>query len=224
SITRHKIGYCQDVPDIISYSCGVDPDDRLKMPFIPEDFSGWRKKLQKDILTAVEKAHSKKKIDLCFAYGTIRNFERQTLLKLRQMSIPVALWYLDEKHGFLKNQEPLIGAYDLHLSNSIEPMRWYIAKGQACYYFPQAIDPKIYFPKERTRDIDVSFVGAAYGWRLEFIDKLKKNGIPIECFGPGWDNGPVEDIREIFWRSKINLGIGFTGMSKKLTCIKARDF
>lgn len=224
STTRHKIGYIEGYADLVSFSDGIDPADRLRRAFFPENYAEWRYKLQKDILDAVERVHLEKRIDFCFAYGTSREFAPETLKRIRQMGIPVSVWYLDEKHGFLRNQEPLIGSYDLHLSNSFETMRWYLARGQASYYFPQAADPSIYSPRNQQRDIPVSFVGAAYGWRIDFIKTLRKAGVSIECFGSGWPNGVVDDIVDIFSRSRINLGFGFTGSSKRLTCIKERDF
>lgn len=60
------------------------------------------------------------------------------------------------------------------------------------------------------QDIDVSFVGAAKEERVGLVDKIKKSGINVECFGSGWENGPVsyEKMVEIFNRSKINLNLG----------------
>ena len=224
TMTRHKTGFSNGETNLVDFSTGLSVEDRSTPPFWPEDYDEWKSCLQKDILSAISKAHHNNPVDFCFAYGGSKEFQPKTLKSIEKMGIPVGVWWLDEKHRFVESQSTLIGSHTIHLTNSLEPMRWYIAKGQACYYFPEAADPKIYHPKQIKRDIDVGFVGAAYGWRLEFIDKLKNNGIPIECFGPGWDNGPVKDIREIFWRSKINLGIGYTGMSKELTCIKARDY
>jgi spore maturation protein CgeB len=72
----------------------------------------------------------------------------------------------------------------------------------------------------------VSFLGGAYGYRLEFINKLKAANIPIECFGAGW-GGPeriAKDPLDVYCRSIINLGIGYTGAAESMTCIKGRDF
>jgi spore maturation protein CgeB len=57
---------------------------------------------------------------------------------------------------------------------------------------------------------DVSFVGTAYGNRTQWIASLKARGIRVECFGHGWENGPVaaETIPEIIRQSKISLNFG----------------
>jgi spore maturation protein CgeB len=57
---------------------------------------------------------------------------------------------------------------------------------------------------------DVSFVGTAYGNRLKWIASLKDRGIRVECFGHGWENGPVaaETIPQIIRQSRISLNFG----------------
>lgn len=224
SLTRYAECLESGSRDPLGDAMGVDPDDRSNAPFRGIVAEGGRDRMQADIVKAVRGAHEQAPVDFCFAYGTPREFDRGTLEAIRAMGIPVGLWYLDEKHGFAVNQEPLIGAYDLHLTNSYEPIRWYMARGQASYYFPEAADPDVFVPRDCERDIPVSFVGQAYGERLKFIRTLQKAGVPIECFGKGWPNGFAEDMEEIACRSKINLGFGYTGSSNKLTCLKGRDF
>ena len=234
SMSRHQAGFVQGVNDLVSYSMGIDPDDRLRK-LLPlgsvKNLIEWRNRLQDDILTAVSRAHSERPIDLCFAYGSYTDFEPKTFYQIQRLGVPVALWWLDEKHlfterplGYPNGQEPLIGSCNVHLTNSVECIRWYMSRGAAVYYFPQAIDPEISHPRDMERDIPVSFVGAAYGWRFDFIKQLKKAGVPIECFGPGWENGVVDEAEEIYCRSQIVLGMGVTGRSRRLTCIKGRDF
>ncbi|MBX3303324.1 MAG: glycosyltransferase [Nitrospira sp.] len=53
----------------------------------------------------------------------------------------------------------------------------------------------------------VSFVGAAYGNRPAMIDRLRREGIDVVCFGHGWPGGPVEAKRvgEIIRESQVSL-------------------
>ncbi len=55
---------------------------------------------------------------------------------------------------------------------------------------------------------------------------MAKYGIKIECFGQGWPNGSLsdEEMVKLYSRSKINLGFSGIGYSKKLMCLKGRDF
>jgi spore maturation protein CgeB len=79
--------------------------------------------------------------------------------------------------------------------------------------------PKIY---------DVSFVGRRYGERENFIATLRRGGVNVATFGPGWENfGRVSqaELIRIYNQSKICLNIGFSFASNgDKTQIKGRDF
>ena len=53
----------------------------------------------------------------------------------------------------------------------------------------------------------VSFIGAAYGNRPQWIKALASRGIEVTCFGHGWPNGPVtaQAVPEIFRDSVVSL-------------------
>lgn len=222
SLTRHRRLYSQGRRDW-EQCVGVDSDERETVIPSVGDEEEWRQAAQADIKKAARAADERRAIDLCFVNASVDHVSPDTLQAIRRLGAPVAVWFLDEKHGFRRAQEPLIGSYDLHLTNSYHTMRWYISRGTPAYYFPQAADPGVFEPREMERDIDVSFVGAAYGARLRFIKKLQRQGIDVECFGKDWPNGEVEDLVGVINRSEINLGLGYTGHSSRLTCVKGRD-
>ena len=93
-------------------------------------------------------------------------------------------------------------------------------------FWPEAAHPDIHKPFDVPFNYDVSFVGAKYGWRPRFIRTLHKMGVDVECFGNGWDNGPLldEDMIKLYSRSRINLGFAGVGHSRRLMCLKGRDF
>jgi len=78
----------------------------------------------------------------------------------------------------------------------------------------------------------VSFVGSAYGNRIEWIAALNERGIAVECFGYGWPNGPVaaEEIPRIMRGSLLSLNFGDSGVviqggvPRRSRQIKARVF
>lgn len=69
----------------------------------------------------------------------------------------------------------------------------------------------------------VSFVGTAHGDRKRTMEKLRKTGVDVACFGHGWPNGPVEmnAIPQIMRESVINLNFA---NSRGENQIKARNF
>lgn len=77
----------------------------------------------------------------------------------------------------------------------------------------------------------VSFVGSAYGGRARFMDELGRKGIHVECFGQGWQNGPVDaaEIPGIIRESVISLNLSDPGgrqsiLGRRKRQIKARIF
>jgi spore maturation protein CgeB len=193
----------------------------------------WRERLQRDLVEAFRDAHRAAPVDLVFAYASYRELEPATLRTLRASGVPVAVYCLDDKHlfarqpdlGFPNGQAPLIGAADLHVTNSLECVRWYLAEGAAAYYMPQGIDPDQYNPVAGDRYMRASFVGQRYGFRGRFIDGLRAAGIEVECFGPGWGQllTHAEKV-DVYSRSIVNLGIAGVGYSDRITCVKGRDF
>jgi spore maturation protein CgeB len=76
------------------------------------------------------------------------------------------------------------------------------------------------------RVYDVSFVGRAHGKRQEFIETLKKHGINVATFGPGWRNSSrvsQADLIKIYNQTKISLNISLSSKDNKIE-IKGRDF
>ncbi len=78
----------------------------------------------------------------------------------------------------------------------------------------------------------VSFVGTAHGNRKATVERLRKDGIEVSCFGYGWPSGPVqaEAIPEIIRSSVISLNFANTPsqahswLPREVNQIKARLF
>jgi len=74
------------------------------------------------------------------------------------------------------------------------------------------------------RDINVSFIGMNYGYRKSIVDMIDKVGIPVECWGHGWERKiPSADIPQVLWRSWISLNMSMSSQNQTLQ-IKARNF
>jgi spore maturation protein CgeB len=193
----------------------------------------WRPRMQRDIVATFNAVHTQQPIDVVFAYGSYFDFDPETLRAMSVLGAPVVDLCLDDKHIFLpKNvpwpngQKPLIGAVDVHLTNSPDSMRWYIGEGSPAYFMPEGVNPKIFRQMNVEKTMDVCFVGQRYGMRGRLVDTLRAADIQVTCFGGGWGAPPITDAEkvEMYNRARINLGIGGTGVSERMTCIKGRDF
>jgi hypothetical protein len=120
----------------------------------------------------------------------------------------------------------LAPAYDLNLTNATASIVKYRVEGGQAVFWPQAANVEHFRPLAREFEHDVSFVGARYGERPAFIERLRGHGIRVAAFGPGWPSGPVSEAEmlEIYARSRINLGFGGIAYSMRERCLKGRDF
>jgi spore maturation protein CgeB len=190
---------------------------------------------QERVIEEFQRAEKAAPVDLVLVYATNAQVASETLRKMRRHGALVAVMCLDDKQSFEDHrptrewpagQLPLIGSAHIHLTNSRECLRWYDSHNASALHWPAGANTDFGYHQDVEQDIDVSFVGQGYGARLDFITRLRQQGIRVSCFGSGWENPFVsdEEMFRIFARSKINLGFGYVGYSNNITCLKGRDF
>lgn len=124
----------------------------------------------------------------------------------------------------------IAGEVDLNLTNAPSSRIKYALHGGLSLFWPEAAHPDIHRPYDTPFDIDVSFVGAKYGWREPFIKRLARllqpADIKVRCFGRGWPEGMLtaSEMVRLYSRSRINLGFSGVGYSRRVVCLKGRDF
>ncbi len=75
------------------------------------------------------------------------------------------------------------------------------------------------------RSINLSFIGMNYGYRKALIDLIQKVGIPVECWGHGWERKiPSADIPQVLWKSWASLNTSASSDGSGIMQIKARNF
>jgi len=154
------------------------------------------------------------KPELCFFCLFTDEIKKETIRKISQNKNTITFnWFTDDHWRFVnfsKYWAPLFNWVSTTDSQAPEKYKKLgyknVIKTQwACNHF--------LYKRQETRDrrqetrYDVSFVGQAHSNRKEIIEKIKKAGINIECFGAGWPAGRVSQIEmiKIFSQSKINL-------------------
>jgi Glycosyl transferases group 1 len=186
------------------------------------------------LLQSLREAHAQRPVDWVFFYGGGQDISPLTVRRItEELGVPVVNMSLDDKQGWAGASErpwrtgavDITKEFDLYATSARVACEWHLLEGGRPVYMPEGFDTSAHAPRAVERDIDVSFVGAAYGFRLPVIDDLRRNGVNVTTFGAGWPrSGWTEDIVDVFNRSRINLGMGGIEYSEVLTNVKGRDF
>jgi hypothetical protein len=190
--------------------------------------------LDRDLLETVRAVHEKKPVDLFLGYLSGWQVAPETIRAIGDLGIVTSAYCWDDKPSFrgalaggrFRGPAALASSYDLNLTNAPSSIVKYEVEGGLALFWPEGGNPEHFRPLDRPFLHDVSFVGACYGIRPLLVDHLRKNGIDVAAFGPGWEGGPVseEEMVEVYSRSRINLGVGGIGYSTRNSCLKGRDF
>lgn len=116
-------------------------------------------------------------------------------------------------------------AVDLYATSDVDSIQRYASLGLKAIYLPFGCSSSILQPG-MVRDLDVVFVGSNYGQRKNIIESLVQSGINVHAYGPGFTNGRVssEQIKNLYSRAKIILGICNVGYQLRERNLKTRDF
>lgn len=194
-----------------------------------------RQRINDLFLMELRRVHAQRPVDWVFIYASGWEVLAGTLKAVVDtVGVPLVNMCLDDKQSWTG---PVIGGqrlgqidiaphFDLSWTSARIACEWYMAEGCRPIYMPEGFDALRFRPMSEPKNIPVSFIGAAYGFRPAEIKFLKKHGIDVRSFGPGWENGGIwgdEQVRVIN-QSVINLGFGGIGYSEDLTNVKTRDF
>ncbi len=198
------------------------------------DWLEYRDQMNLAMLEAYRKADSQEPVDAVVGYLSGYNMSPETLMQMADTGAVIFNFCWDDKLNFpgpeigsrYASPAAIAHAVDLNLTNSPDSVIKYAVHGGLAMFWPEAAHPDIHHPHDVPFEFDVSFVGGCYGWRPVFIRRLSKMGIKVESFGHGWSNGPLpsEEMVKLYSRSRINLGFATVGHSRRLMCIKGRDF
>ena len=194
----------------------------------------YRDRMNEAMLAAFFDAHKLQPVDAVVGYLSGYNADPRILRKMGESGAVIFNFCWDDKLGFKgkilggrwTGPAALAPVVDLNLTNAPDSVIKYIVEGGLAMFWPEAAHPDIHKPYNVPFEFDVTFVGGKYGWRPWFISRLQKMGINVVTFGPGWENGSLsnEEMVKLYSRSRINLGFAGVGYSKKLMCLKGRDF
>lgn len=157
----------------------------------------------------------------------------ETMRLIRKSGAWLVNWSTDDSWKYPMFSKVIGNEFDLFATTYPELITRYHRDGIGSVYASQwAANAETLFPplSSASCTYSVSFVGAAYGNRPAMIEKLRREGVNVACFGHGWPDGPVDAKRvcEIIRESQVSLNFseGAHGGSNGLPDrqIKARVF
>jgi hypothetical protein len=193
-----------------------------------------RREMLEQLRAAVAGAHRARPIDWIFCYSGGQDMSPSLMKQIAaELGIPTVNMSLDDKQGWAGRSvgevrtgaADLTASFDLFLTSSRMACEWHLVEGGRPLYLPEGVDVREYQPRDVPRDLPMSFIGAAYGYRTAVVADLRRAGIPIHLFGAGWPGAQwAGDAAEVFNRSQINLGMGGIEYAEWFTNVKGRDF
>ncbi len=187
-----------------------------------------------ELREAFRAANQARHVDIVIGYVSGYTVAPELLLEMADHGAVITNFCFDDKiywpgemrGGRYASTAAIAHAVDLNLTSDPGAAARYFVHGGLSKFHPEAADPAWYKPSDEGFEYDVSFVGAAYGWRPKLVAGLRRRGIDVACFGKGWPHGAIAnaDMNGLYARSRINLGCGGIGFSHKLLCLKGRDF
>jgi spore maturation protein CgeB len=151
----------------------------------------------------------------------------ETLTAARQIpNIKMVCWTTDDSWKYFQSSRFYAPFYDRVATTYDYMVAQYIKDGNKNVHLSQwaasreRLQPPATNGKYR---YGVTFVGSAHGGRRRYIENLMTMGIYVECFGHGWEHGPVttDEMYTIFNSSAISLNFA---NSRGRNQIKARTF
>lgn len=197
------------------------------------DLPHQKSRMNKAMLAAFDAANAQRPVDVVIGYLSGANTEPSTLAHMAAKGSAVFNFSYDDKldvatlpDGSPRGPAALAKVVDLNLSSDPDGVLKYALHGGLARFHPECADPDTHRPYSLPFTYDVAFVGASYGFRPFFIEKLRALGISVQAFGQGWEGGALsnEEMVRTYSRSRVNLGFGGIGHSRKLMCLKGRDF
>ena len=197
-----------------------------------ESVNNIREKNDKALISQIKSVCKNKKVDILLGQMWATRISKEALRHIQDLGIIVVNISMDDKLPFHWTVEKkirfgsigLASSVDMTLTTTPDVCAWYGVEGYSALFWPLASDPRLFH--DGKKDIDVLFIGNRYGVRGSIINFLINNGIQVECYGDGWENGSVNARRncELSSRAKIIFGIGSIGHCSDVYTLKLRDF
>jgi spore maturation protein CgeB len=125
--------------------------------------------------------------------------EPSVIDQIRKTGVPTCNFSCNNVHQF-QMVDDLSPHFDFNLHAEKDVKEKFISIGANPIWWPMASNPKYFKPKDIKRVYDVTFVGANYALRSQYITHLLVNNIDVHAFGPKWNMVGRTKLRNIVKR------------------------
>ncbi len=147
-----------------------------------------RASFSEELLELFLEEHKKKPFDLFFSYFMDGMIDPLAIDEIRKAGVQTCNFSCNNVHQF-ELVDGLSPHFDYCLHAEKDVADKFTAVGANPVWWPMASNPKYFYPRQTPRDIRVSFVGANYGLRPQYVLFLLSNGVDVHVYGPGWIGG-----------------------------------
>ena len=191
---------------------------------------------QESVTSQVKDLLTRTRPDLFFHMHYTDELSPELASYITQETDTVLAVFFSDDDWRLSDSLKIAGRYHTVVTTCREAVESYREHGiTQVLYAPYACNPDLYYPLERQKKYDVTFVGQAYRGRPELVQWLKEQGVNIRVWGQGWEEHPaLRDIAggflphqamlEVFAQSKIVLGMSWVSGDGVTLQIKGRTF
>jgi spore maturation protein CgeB len=194
-----------------------------------------RERLARGFLQHVDAVARKRDVHCAFFYASAEHVDLRLIAELQQRGIWTVVMGLDDKHQFIRPvdaatgkalQRSLAESCDVYWTTWRRAAQAVTAGGGVGWYAAEGAHPAFHRPIPVQRDLDVVFIGQAYGARGELVGHLRRCGVRVAAWGAGWPAGfvPFDQAIEVYSRARIVLGFGGVGHTTEVQHLKGRDF
>ncbi|NEP84932.1 MAG: glycosyltransferase family 1 protein, partial [Okeania sp. SIO3B3] len=158
-----------------------------------------RDQFSQTILDTFRAEHAKKPFDVFFAYLMDGMVDTGALDEIRKIGVPTCNFSCNNIHQF-DLVDSISPHFDFNLHAEKHAREKFLAINATPLWWQMASNPTYFKPQSLPRTIPVSFVGANYALRGQYIAHLLMNGVAVHAYGPGWMTGDLSAQRALLKR------------------------
>ena len=177
----------------------------------PYDFMERRQAIGKDAMNA-ELFAFVRDVDphLAFFFLFTDEIDFHTIRSLTDSGVLTLNWFADDHRRFETYSKLMAPAFTHVVTTDPDALAKYEATGYAGAILSQwACNRYAFGATAGGLRHDVTFVGQRYGDRPKLLDKLRRSGLDVDCWGHGWGSGRLghDEMVEVFGSSRVNLNL-----------------